>query len=670
MKRFRDWNFATKQSVLILLLLAVVGFGINFTVRREVRKIMVQEITRAAGTAVQLSAERVDRYFIAVRSAAHELAISLETLHPGGEEQEQLLKATFRQLREHVPALCGISIAYEPFGFEPGQRYFMLYVMENSKGEIEISRPGGPDYQYNLFDWFTIPRALDRGIWTEPYYDTFARRQMTTWSQPIRAPGGKMIGISGFDLSLEKLNELVEQADAFGYGEEFLLSRFGRFMTCPAGDSGKLGVRPYHSTIFSYADTLGGKMFSSSDAAARLRRLGREMISGRSGDLRLNMVDVDKEEAEWLFYAPVRLPGWSIGVIYPEKRLMAPLARLEWLIGSIALVGLVLVLAVVVVVSRRLSRPLERLTLATQSIGAGNFETGLPPEDSGDEVGRLGAAFGAMQRELVRYVEELKITVAERQKIEGELRAAKEIQQSILPKMLPPLPDAREFSLFVSLRAAREVGGDLYDFFYLNEHRYALIIGDVSGKGVPAALFMAITQTLQRSESEKYHHSGKLTARLNDLLSRNNDTLMFVTYFVGILDIRTGVMEYTNAGHNPPYVVRRDGTLELLNTRHGPALGVMPDREYGQSTITLHPEDLLVLYTDGVTEALDSDRREFGVGALQRVLGGVRGMPPARVGEEILEAVRRFVGEAEQADDITALVMKFNTPLTEADEKK
>ncbi len=663
MKHFRDWNFATKQSVLILALLAVVGVGINYTVRREVRKIMGREITRAAGTAVQLSAERMDRHFIAVQSAARELAIALETLRPGEEAQERLLQTTFVRLRKQVPALCGISIAYEPFTFGPTRRHAMIYVMENSAGEVEISRPGGPDYQYEFFNWFTIPRALGHGIWTEPYFDTFARRQMTTWSQPIQGADGSFLGISGFDLSLEGLGDLVEQADAFGYGEEFLLSRFGRFMACPGGSDGKLGVRPYHSTIFSFADALGGNMFSSEDTAARIRRLGQEMIAGRTGDLRINMLDTREGKAEWLFYAPVPLPGWSIGVIYPEALLMEPLARLEWLIRAISVAGVLVVLVVVVAVSRRLSRPLERLTRAAQSIGSGNFETELPASRSGDEIGRLGAAFGAMQRELIHYIEQLKKTVEARQKIEGELRAAREIQQGILPKMVAPLPDAEQFALFAELRPARAVGGDLYDFFALDDHRYVLIIGDVSGKGIPAALFMAMTQTLQRSEVEKYHHTGKLVGRINNLLNRSNESLMFVSYFVGVLDIRTGTMEYTNAGHTPAYLVRRDGVLEQLNTRHGPVLGVMPDREYGHSTVTLRPGDLLVLYTDGVTEAMDADQREFGAEALQRVLAGTAGMAPDRVGEEILEAVAHFVGDTEQADDITALILQFKAKL-------
>ena len=325
-----------------------------------------------------------------------------------------------------------------------------------------------------------------------------------------------------------------------------------------------------------------------------------------------------------------------------------------------AAAALLLCLAATGILIRILTRPLGRLADAAGSIGAGNFNTPLPVPKGGDQIGRLAEAFRAMQQALGSYTEKVRETTAARERIESELEVARQIQMGILPRMLPPLPDAREFSLFATLRPARKVGGDLYDFFYLDEFHYCFIVGDVSDKGIPAALFMAVTQTLQRSEAEKLREPGPLVSRINELLSRNNETMMFVTYFLGILDVRTGEVRYTNAGHNPPCIRRAGGALELLSTRHGPALGVVPGTVYGSGSVRLGDGDTFVLYTDGVTEAENPGHDPFGSGALLRVLAYCPDSSPAGLGEEILQAVDRFAGEAEQADDITLLILRFN----------
>ena len=395
------------------------------------------------------------------------------------------------------------------------------------------------------------------------------------------------------------------------------------------------------------------------EEAEKLLSAGKYRSAEPEGYARLGLLSRERDEAQWLYFAPCSTPGWSVGVIYPEKMLMKQLDQLEWQIGSLAVLGILMMVLTVAVINRRFSHPLVRLAGVAQSIGSGNFNTPVPAVRGLDEIGRLSSAFHSMQHELKRYVDELQENTAIRQKIESELEVARQIQRSILPAMLPPLPETPEFSLFALLRPARAVGGDLYDFFFLDEFHWCFIIGDVSGKGVPAALFMAVTQTLQRSESEKQHSPGALISRINNLLVRNNDSMMFVTYFLGVLDIRTGEVEYTNAGHNPPYILQGCGELKLLNTRHGPALGVVENQEYGSSRITLEEGDALVLYTDGVVEAMNPEFHEFGAESLRQVLARDRGLEPRIIGGDIVAAVDRFADGAEQADDITLLVLKY-----------
>ncbi len=291
MKAFRDWDLACKINAAILLFLLVAGGLIGGVLYWKTRQILSEEVDTSARAAVRLAAERINRDFPVVEAAAQELALSIELLRPDEAQQKAMIRATLERLRKSVPALCGISIAYIPYGADPESRYYMLYTHVNKAGEIEVARIGGEEYQYFKFDWFTIPQLLDRAVWTEPYLDLYADILMSPRSQPIRDAGGKFIGMTGFDLSLEAINAQVVAADVYGYGQEFLISRFGRFVAFPEDpahpyETKELRDEAAHlsqSTIFSYADLLRAKMFSGDDASGRLRQIGQEMLRGRGG---------------------------------------------------------------------------------------------------------------------------------------------------------------------------------------------------------------------------------------------------------------------------------------------------------------------------------------------------------------------------------------------------
>ena len=674
MKPFRDWNFSTRINAILLLFLLAAGGGIGGFVYLRTYAILSKEVGLTATAAVNLTAERINSAFPPIEAAAGELALAIEINRPGEEAQKQMIRKTLAQLRKSVPSLCGISIAYLPYKGDPKRHYFMLYAYTDKTGDIEVEQIGSDEFRYFKFDWFTIPQLLNRAVWTEPYLDAYSGIEMSTRSQPIRNEKGEFIGVAGFDLSLEGLGTLAAGADAYGYGQEFLLSRFGRFVAFPEDKTHPFETEELRqeapliidSTVFSYSDLLRRKLFNPEDASEKLRAIGHAMLAGKTGWTRGRIFN-RTQGMERIFYAPVAAPGWSLGVAYPEAKLLAPLHELTWRVIPFAVAGVLLCLLSVGVLVRRISRPLEELTDAAQSIGEGNFNTLLPVPKGLDQVGRLTRAFRSMQDALKAYIEELKTTTEARLRIESELEVARQIQVGILPKMLPPLPNAAEFSLFATLHPARQVGGDLYDFFPIGKSRYCFIVGDVSGKGVPAALFMAVIQTLQRGEAEKLHDPGRLVTRINELLSRNNETLMFVTYFLGILDLRSGKFQYTNAGHNPPCLRRRDGNTRYLTERHGPALGVVPDAEYSSNCIQLEAGDSVILYTDGVTEAANPSNELFGAETLQRLLASRSAAAPARLGDEILRAVEQFSRGVEQADDITLLILQFTATSREAE---
>jgi sigma-B regulation protein RsbU (phosphoserine phosphatase) len=242
--------------------------------------------------------------------------------------------------------------------------------------------------------------------------------------------------------------------------------------------------------------------------------------------------------------------------------------------------------------------------------------------------------------------------------MEEALKLAHDIQMSMLPKFFPPFPERHEFDIFAAIAPAKEVGGDLYDFFFLDDDHLCFAVGDVSGKGVPAALFMAVTKTLFRATASNGGTPGEILARLNAEICRDNESCMFVTLFCAILNIRTGQVDYSNGGHNPPYYLHQSGVSPLENLG-GRALGLVKQSPYESGRMVLKPGEALLLYTDGVTEAMNPSETLYSDQRLEQFLGTHRGSSPRQIIGDLIGDVRQFVGGAPQSDDITILALLY-----------
>jgi sigma-B regulation protein RsbU (phosphoserine phosphatase) len=261
----------------------------------------------------------------------------------------------------------------------------------------------------------------------------------------------------------------------------------------------------------------------------------------------------------------------------------------------------------------------------------------------------------------LKQLQELKEAVKEHDQlltIRHELDIASQIQQSILPRTFPPFPDRKDFDLFAAMIPAREVGGDFYDFFLIDNDRLGFVIGDVSGKGVPAALFMAVSRTLLRSTAMTGTPPGQCLQRVNSLLCVENSSEMFVSLFYGVLNTQTGEIEYANGGHNPPYILRGNGAVEALPNTGGMVLGAIDVAQYRGATVTLAHGDTIVLYTDGVTEAMDTAGNLFSDQRLQTLLALVNHASPEEIVRTMVDEVNTYASGAPQSDDITALVVR------------
>ena len=310
-------------------------------------------------------------------------------------------------------------------------------------------------------------------------------------------------------------------------------------------------------------------------------------------------------------------------------------------------------------VARSISGPVVTLTAATSHISEGDL-TRRVEVTARNEIGQLARSFNEMTERLARSTEQLTETTAAKERIESELRVAHDIQMGILPKIFPPFPHRPEFDLHAMLEPARAVGGDFYDFLLFDDEELYVIIGDVSGKGVPASLFMAITLTLFRSSVRRGMDPGALLTKLNRDLCVDNVSSLFVTIFCARLDVTTGALVYANGGHNPPYHVPASGGVSALAIKGGPVLGVLEDVAFAEGRLTLAAGDTLVLFTDGITEATNATDELYGDDRLRALLDTNRqharadGIVSATVAD-----VRRFVGNAPQFDDQTMLVVRF-----------
>ena len=306
---------------------------------------------------------------------------------------------------------------------------------------------------------------------------------------------------------------------------------------------------------------------------------------------------------------------------------------------------------------RMIGRPVKELTAASAKIGGGDLDVSLSVK-TGDEIEVLAGAFVKMAAQLKAYIDNLTRVTAEKERIGAELDVAAKIQASMLPCIFPAFPDRAEFDIYASMLPAKEVGGDFYDFFFIDDSTLAVVMADVSGKGVPAALFMVIAKTLIHNNAQNGKSPKEVFETANNLLCENNDAGMFVTAVLGYLDIPTGRFVFVNAGHNPP-LLRTGGCFEWLKTKPGFVLAGMDDIQYKEHEIILHPGDALFLYTDGITEAVNNENKLFGDPRLLKTVNQYLGLPLCEFTVSVKREIDRFTEGAEQADDITMLSLLY-----------
>jgi sigma-B regulation protein RsbU (phosphoserine phosphatase) len=637
----RDTGIALKLALLIIpitiaIFLFILGYYYNIS-----KNTIINNVEENSKNLALNAVNKIEKSLKTFELVAENLSYFAESSNYTKNELIGMIENAVQKNKE----IYGSTIAFEPYGFERDSLYFAPYFFKG-KNKINFAFLGGDNYEYFNWDWYKIPKEQNKSSWSEPYYDRGGGGIiMSTYSVPFYKTvnrENKFQGVVTADISLGWLSNIVRSLNIAKSGYGFLLSQNGNFITHP--NKGLI----MNESIFSIAE---------SGNSPKLKELGNKMISGNSGFELTGGILSDKKY--WIYYSPLPSNGWSLGVMFPEDEIMADINNLSKDAVLISIEGILILLLVIIYISRTITRPLRKLSEATKDIASGNLEFDIPKIKSQDEVGRLSRSFEYMRESLKQYISDLKETTATNERIESELKIARDIQMGIIPKIFPPFPDRTEFEIYASIEPAREVGGDFYDFFFLDNNKLFFLIGDVSDKGIPASLFMAVTKTLIKAVASTDKDLNEIVFKINNDLFSDNEMSMFVTIFFGILNINSGDITYTNAGHNVPVIIRDDGSVSMLEKTGGMALGAFENAKYGTGKVKLNTNDIIFLYTDGITEAMDENGGLFGEQNLIQKLGGYSSLRAEEIINHINRDVKEFAGSEAQSDDITMLSIKY-----------
>lgn len=526
-------------------------------------------------------------------------------------------------------------------------------------------------YEADTRQWYQRACAADPGqyIYTDVMKDIHEGRDCIVCAKAVYLDG-KIVAVAGVGSYLDTVKEAVLNTSIGESGYAFLLNDKGQIVVSGV-QSGETAVNADKNTDLRESPN------------ASLAEAAKDMVGKGSG---LEKIKLDGREV-YLAYVPLKELGWSFVTVMDVEEVIAParksqqnilaltqsvslqqnnaIKRTTYLFLFIIVAVAIVIVVVSILFTKKLTTPIHKLAEEVARIDGGNLNSPICI-NTGDEVEELGNAFNAMTIQLQKYIKNLKVATAEKERIRTELTLASRIQADMLPDAGQVLRERKEFSLYASMTPAKKVGGDFYDFFLTDENHLAVLIADVSGKGVPASLFMVIAKTLLQGRIEGSDKLAEAVAAVNERLCAANKNGMFVTAWIGVLELSTGLLTYVNAGHNPPLLGNGKKGYEYLKERSGFVLAGMENMNYSQKVLQLVPGDILFLYTDGVTEANDEKGSLYGESRLRELLNSKAEAEPRQLAKAVWKDVQDFQGRAEQFDDITMLVLCYQG----ADRKK
>lgn len=553
---------------------------------------------------------------------------------------EQVFDALEREIS--VNQLLGCFAAFEPDYFKGQGRWFEAYVYRADSSRYDRQQIGSPSHDYFNGPWYKKGLSRDRkdlGYLTSPYFDNSVDSSMyCSYVLPIFDRQGRKVGVYGVDLNYLWINKVIAEV-------EKIIKR--EFFDIDESIQDRDGVINFS---VQFIDSKGNRVLGSDSLDINILKAEQEQVFSNLG-----MRDL-KGTPYYVNYKPLPYTDWTVAVIQHRDLVFTWGGVLSFFIAFCMVVGSLVILFFTSWSIRRATKPLGFLSDSAQEVAKGNFDAPLPTFRHNDEVAQLRDSFGTMQQSLKQYMEDLKASTTAKAALESELNIARDIQLSKVPTEFPQRPD---FDIYASMTPAKAVGGDLYDFF-VRDNELLFCLGDVCGKGVPAALFMMETRSLFRAYAADEDRPDRIVLKMNKTLNEHNESLMFVTLFVGILDLTTGELRYCNAGHETPLVINKE--FKQLPFEGVCPVGVVADPPYVMQTVHIEPQTTILVYTDGLDEAMTADKEKIGNERIFNevscaIQNGQTG--PKELIERLKQAVHDFVGDAEQSDDLTLLAIRF-----------
>ena len=616
-------SLRTKFIAIMLAFFAFIGAAFilySMVTAMNYKRLRLEGITKT----VEFETEKVNKTIAKIERGAIDLANSGMLFYKSQSKEEGEMSVL--EYLHSFPTVVGGGFWFEPYAFNKNDFRTGIYAFYNN-GELSFDYSDIAVYDYHSMNWYSeIIGSINRPyqvVWTKPYTDDSSYSLMTSAGAGIFDGQGNLIGMSIIDWEIEKVIEEL------------------------------LAIKPTANSFIILCALEKDYVISST----RTRNVIGVPVKSIPWDI--NADSFEFEGVTYLRFGRFMDNGWLLSVQIPEHEIFAEMEIQNNRFSMIIAFSFIIMLSLAYyLISKLINAPIKRLTTEVAQLALGNLDICVETA-SKDELGLLAQTFNKMTMDLKESIEAYTREHAEKERISAELNIASKIQSSMIPCIFPPYPDRTEFDIFASTTPAKEVGGDFYDFYFIDEHNLAIVIADVSGKGIPAALFMVITKILIKNCSS-CKTPKCIFETVNDKLCENNDTDMFVTAFMGFYNTITGRFTCINAGHNAPFIKRRGGSYEYLKTKSNLFLAWKSGVEYKEESIILEPGDAIYFYTDGVTEAMNMNQDLFSEERLLEALNANKDCEP----RELLAAIKReiitFANGAEQADDITMLALKTN----------
>ncbi|MCR5347538.1 MAG: SpoIIE family protein phosphatase [Fretibacterium sp.] len=634
------------------------------------RKQMEQNLTTIVTSRAAMAETELGKYVIAVQIfsnylhelySGHPAPESLDLIQPPNikNANRYAMQRLFRNrdisledVREELLLLAHMEHLWRPVMIRDARSILSVYyatkkgvgITYDRYSQMAIPREGDTEIYYDYFNapWYLrVMRTKQLGF-TDVYRDSFGRGLVVTCSAPVYDEKNEFAGVVAMDIQVSVLYKAIVEMDLGEGAFAFLVDKEGNLLE--ATENGGTSVK---NIYYSYAKEIGYKV------AGRILR-------GKTGvSLAPNRV--------YYGYTTIPATGWKLCIRVPESMVLAPMESVKRGVVMTAVLFFAAFLVIIWLVameskkfSNRLTYPIIALKKDVEKISNGDLDYRANVYDN-DEVGDLANEFNRMATSLKNYIQDFAAIAAERERIRTELNVAAQIQVDLLPCTFPPFPDRLEFDIYATMTPAKEVGGDFYDFFFIDNDHLALVIADVSGKGMPAALFMVITRTLIKNRAQMGGKPSEILEAVNNQLCEENGTELFVTVWLGILEISTGKVVACNAGHEYPVVRRMEtGTYERVKRAvNNPAVATMEGMKYYESSFFMNPGDSLFLYTDGVVEATNAEYEIYGRNRMTEALNRHGVEPVERLLVSLKREVDAFAGGAPQFDDITMLALQY-----------